>query len=615
MIALCCTLLTLVSCGEEPRSLVYATPVAKPAESLHPKLYFGAKDLPALRQKIASPYFAERFARLRHYVDDYPFVAKPTDSRGLFSNPAMMSEAFVALITEDPQYIAKARRQLLQAASWDVEIWRGEVIPTCKSVGLGLGHFAQAVAISYDWMYPFLTPTERQTVRRALAHKALGVYKEGIERNDPLEWSLTLTNNWCPVINGGIGIAALATLDEIPDAPWVLTQARQRLGNYLTPLPKDGGYVEGVMYAQYAVTSAILFAAALEQVVGTDDGVFTNPGIKNAGLFISSFTGPDNAWVNFSNCQTILDVSGAWNILIGRYSDHALDAYYQRYEWPHRATPWEFIFRPAWPAPTIQALAPSGLTVFPAAQWAAFRSPRMYFGFKSGNSGVGHKHPDLNSFLLFLDGQRLTTTAPYGDIQTAHHSTIIVNGHNQTPASTGTITDSGMVGRLTFITAQANDAYGPDLTGFVRTAFILPDRFIAIGDTLRGMAGNRYEWRLQAARIPVPNTAGRQALIPGTPQGLEVRLVLPESAKFTITTTYGPCLNVPQVAVGSDASYFMVFTPQDVAVTAEPSAEGVLVTVDHEIYAFTLTEHGWAASGRPVKALLIQARSEPSHAK
>ena len=592
-------LLALASCHHVAQLAAIKAPTANPAPLAHPRLYFTSKDLPELRRKVTSPFFAERFARLRQYVDARPFVEKPSDDRGLFSNPDMICESFVALITEDPKYIARARRQLLQAASWDVEIWRGGITPTNTAVGLGLGHFSQAVAISYDWMYPFLTPSERQTVLRALGQKSLSIYKSAIERNDPQEWSLTLMNNWCPVIHGGVGIAALATLDEIPDSPWVFETARKRLRGYLTPLPKDGGYVEGVMYAQYAVTSAVLFAAAMERVTGSDDGIFEDAGIRNAGLFLRCFTGPDNAWVNFSNCQTIIDISGVWNVLIGRYGDHALDAYYQRYEWRKRASPWEFIFRPDWPAPDDQAFAPTGLTVFPEAQWAAFRSPRIYLGFKSGNSGLGHRHLDLNSFILFLDGQRLTTTAPYGKVQTLDHSTILVNGQSQARNSTGTITEFGTIGRLSFITAQADSAYGSDLTSFVRTAFILPDQVVIIADTLKGKAGNRYDWRVQAGNQPVIDPDGRRALIPGTAHGLEVQLVLPGKATLTTTNTYGPCLSAQHTAAGTDAVYFAVFTPQDVSANAHSTTNGVQVTLKQETYTFTLTAHGWTTSGKP----------------
>ncbi|MBI5724422.1 MAG: hypothetical protein HZA50_10725 [Planctomycetes bacterium] len=182
------------------------TPATAPAgaktAAKHPRLFFTAEELPALRQKAkASPSFGQ----LTSFAESSRFAARPSDGRGLESNMEMLAQAFVALITQEPRHVDKAKKQLLQAASWDASVWRGGICSPCRIAGLPLGHFAQAVGIAYDWLHPFMADDERKTVRDALARNAFATYKEGIDRNTRSEYWLHITNNWCPVIHGGGG--------------------------------------------------------------------------------------------------------------------------------------------------------------------------------------------------------------------------------------------------------------------------------------------------------------------------------------------------------------------------------------------------------------------------
>jgi len=559
----------------------------------HPRLFFSAADLPALRAKARA---SACFTQLVAYVEAYPFDEKPAEARGLFSNPAMVAEAFLALITQEPRDIEKAKKQLLQVAGWERDIWRGGVTTNCgKAAGLGLGHFAKSVAICYDWLYPFLTDDERKGIRDALSTKAFAIYKEGVDLGDQNEWWLRSVNNWCPVIQGGVGIAALATLGEVPEADWILGQTRKRLHNYLDPFPKDGGCVEGVMYGIYGVANASLFGVALRNVTGSDDGILSHPGIKRFGSFLWAFTGADKAWINFSNCQTSIDMSGDLYPLGVQYHDRALDAYLQQYVSKGRrgvAAPWEIIFRPA-DMDSMPVPPEEDLIVFPETQWAAMRSEKMQLFFKSGNIGDGHKHADLNAFVLLLNGERLVPTAPYGKTATGFHSTVLVNGQGQKWNTTGKIVQSGKTNGVFFAAAEAGKAYGDSLSGFRRTAFLVPDRFIAIGDVMQGQAGNTYEWKLQTSATPLIAEDRKSARINGMQAALRVQVVLPDDARFSVGTSFGPCLSADVATVGERASYFVILAPADSSVSAKAIGNTVQVASSESVYTFGMTDKGW----------------------
>ncbi len=564
----------------------------------HPRLFFSAADLPALRDKARA---SACFTSLVADVEAYPFDVKPQDPRGLFSNPAMVAEAFLALVTQEPRHIEKAKKQLLQVAGWDREIWRGGVTPNCgKAAGLGLGHFARAVGICYDWLYPFLSEDERRFVRDALATKAFAIYKEGVDLGDANEWWLRSVNNWCPVIQGGVGIAALATLGEVSEAEWILGQTRKRLHNYLDPFPKDGGCVEGVMYGLYGVSNASLFGTALKRVAGTDDGILDHPGFRQFGSFLRTFTGADNAWVNFSNCQTLIDMTGDLYPLAAYYHDAALDAYLQQYDSRWRkgmSAPWEIIFRSSAPA-SLAAPPREALKVFPETQWAAMRSDTMQLFFKSGNIGEGHKHADLNAFVMIVNGERLVPTAPYGKVDTGYHSTVLVNEQGQKWNTTGAIVQSGTTpGGVLFATAEAGKAYGERLSGFRRTAFLIPDRFVAIGDVLRGSVGNKYEWKLQTSEVPLLSNDRKSAWINGRKTSIQVQIVLPCKMNLSAGTNFGPCLSAEVTATGNSESYFVILSPRNIPVSAKATVDGVQVTAAGGVYVFRLNDTGWELVG------------------
>ncbi|MBI5724421.1 MAG: heparinase II/III-family protein [Planctomycetes bacterium] len=399
----------------------------------------------------------------------------------------------------------------------------------------------------------------------------------------------------------------MATLGEIPEADWALGETRKRLRNYLDPFPKDGGCVEGLMYGNYGVSYAAIYALALKRVVGTDDGIMEHPGMKKFGSFLCYFTAADGSYVNFSDCSTLIDLSGALYTLVGHYNDKALDSYLQQHipSWRRgAAAQWDIIFRPA--AIAQGAAAPlDDLKVFPDTHWAAMRSDKMQLFFKSGNIGEGHKHQDLNTFVMLLNGERLVPTAPYDDKGTNYHSTILVNGKGQSVSSTGAITQSGKAKGVLFATADASKAYGGELTCFLRTAFFVPDRFVAIGDVLQGQAGNKYEWKLQTSETPVISSDTKSARINGKKASLQVQVVLPDNAALSAGRSFGPCLSADVTVSGPSTSYFVILAPADTVVSAKAAGNSVLVTAGGVSYTFNQTGKGWIAAGSDGKETTV----------
>jgi hypothetical protein len=220
--------------------------------------------------------------------------------------------------------------------------------------------------------------------------------------------------------------------------------------------------------------------------------------------------------------------------------------------------------------------------------------------FKSGNFGsryTGHKHDVLNSFVLILNGERLVPEAPGSNRETCYHSTILVNGKGQTRNSTGTIVQSGQVNGVLFVIAEASNAYSDRLSYFRRTAFLVPDRFVAIGDVLKGPVGNQYEWKLQTSKTPDLSLDQKSGRITGKKSALQVQVVLPGNATLSIGKSCGPCLSANVTAAESSATYFVVLAPADMPVSAKVIGKDVQVTTAEGIYTFRVTDNGWESTG------------------
>lgn len=180
------------------------------------------------------------------------------------------------------------------------------------------GHFLdtsslmQGMAIGYDWLYDYLSPTQRKTIEE-------GIYKHGIyaaktayegttEGMEPLHGSFGRsgwakgTNNWNAVCNAGVMEMALALADVYPE------ECASLFGNAISSIElgvkeyaPDGGYPEGPSYWGYGTSHLVLFMAAMDKAMGTTYGIFNTPGLSQTGYYTSYVESNQGMW-NYHDC-------------------------------------------------------------------------------------------------------------------------------------------------------------------------------------------------------------------------------------------------------------------------------------------------------------------------
>jgi MYXO-CTERM domain-containing protein len=255
----------------------------------HPILFFGASDVPALRQAAQTTHasIASHITGIldQHLSDPTPTATEYDDFRFLGNQVAVW--AFGYQLSGNPQYAAIARSQLLTYASWIA--WDNGETAAQGGPDLNEAHMLLGASVAYDWIYETLSAADRATIATKLGIEALkvGAYL-------PSAWwvdQYLQNHNW--IDTAGLGMAALALQGEDARAAGWLTLAQtnlQRLQLSVGAIP-DGSWHEGLPYEGYGLAMALPFWVAMRHL-GAD---YTDMGLlRGYGKFYLTTGIPDS---------------------------------------------------------------------------------------------------------------------------------------------------------------------------------------------------------------------------------------------------------------------------------------------------------------------------------
>lgn len=235
----------------------------------HPKLFFSMEDVPTLRVRADSTAWlkAVRMGILQHAEE---YIATPTAPYPLLADGAGISGralqqrvgllAFAGYLSGEQRYFEKGVEILLAVARQsdprDRSKWKGQ-LQYCDA--------AQAFAIGYDWLAPYLKPSEVSEVEAEL--EAFGE----LLFTDKTAWGAAdpgvSSCNRNAVQFGALGLCALVLGGH---ESW-LNRATTRIQDYLRFFADSTGYVtEGHDYQAYGLLGAMPFATALLRIRGKD---------------------------------------------------------------------------------------------------------------------------------------------------------------------------------------------------------------------------------------------------------------------------------------------------------------------------------------------------------
>ena len=154
---------------------------------------------------------------------------------------------------------------------------------------LDVGEMSLAVAVGYDWLYADLDEATRKEI-------AAGLRRCGLDASLMKLWWIRAHNNWGQVCHAGILSAALALAEENPaDAARYVQRCIDMLPISMKALAPNGCYPEGPGYWSYGMHFNVIAIALLEGTLGSDFGLASKPGFREAGYYPDLVTGPSGS--------------------------------------------------------------------------------------------------------------------------------------------------------------------------------------------------------------------------------------------------------------------------------------------------------------------------------
>jgi hypothetical protein len=360
------------------------------------------------------PYVLSAVDSLKKAADTYlkdSVAAFQWDEANLrLTAPHATQEAIAVLsllyqLTGNTVYAHKVRDHLLNYARF--ETWND------AKHFLDTGIMSYSVALGFDWTYDQLTAEERKIISRSLMEKGIRPY---LQRANPANFWYQSRNNWNPICNGGVSLAAMAVMDSSPEAKQlgaeVLARALQAAPYYVREFEPDGQTVEGMMYWDYGLSNLIRWSETMKRTLGTDYRFTETSGLKAAGFFPLAVSGPVTG-ISLGDDPLKKTRSGTSFWFAKRYNSPALAHYhadevktYGRYSWMDLLN-----YDPKLISSSVAGARDLPLDRYVRdLEYVSFRSSwnhaqALYVGVHAGDNRASHGHLDAGTFFVQGAGQ------------------------------------------------------------------------------------------------------------------------------------------------------------------------------------------------------------------
>ena len=271
------------------------------------------KSMLPMRKPTQRPYIAgtaEYFAELKHYAETDEMARKlslttianansiynttytSTSEEGstpspIFSTSVPFSLYWAYYMTGDRKYVVKAEELALQMSA--LSHWASDFHFLTTSTAM------KSASYFYDLFYNEFSQSTLNTIANAIIEKGLNPansYYEGNTTGTHNDWC-TRCSNWNGVSNSGVLVAASTLIGEGHNDNLMaksLERAFVSMGYFMQFFSPDGSSGEGIGYSNFTISNVCPSIEVVENVFGTDFGMFDYPGFLEAGYFIPNAT-------------------------------------------------------------------------------------------------------------------------------------------------------------------------------------------------------------------------------------------------------------------------------------------------------------------------------------
>lgn len=546
----------------------------------HPRLFVHESDLPEIKHAIATDPFVRQVYEGQLAIGE-KLVNTPPDAytiggpeHTLLDISREMEGRIFTLsglyrLTGQKRFADRAIQEMLAAASFPD--WYPKHF-------LDTGEMTAALGVGYDWLYPVLTPEQRDTIEQAIATKGIDPWLERIKNGEAAHHE---SNNWNQVCNGGESIGALAIADVDPQrADAILDHARLAIGDIMGLFTPDGGFEEGPGYWNYATSYNVLFIGALDSALGTDFGMAEMPGFSETGDYHIQSTGPTDMFANFSDAG------------LGIYPSFQMFWFAHRYNRPQYAAHEREIVQSAkldlrearessrfgiflliWsardaamgggrPLPLVESFHRTDQ----AYMRSGWHDPNAwYVAFKGGDAHASHGHLDLGTFIMDAENRRWASDLgpdnyglpgyfgrqrwSYYRMRTEGHNTLTIDAQNEDLDARAPLIAAGAAGDTLYAIADLDQAYKGKLISWKRGVVLLNKQRVLVQDEIAPATPVDVVWNFHTFAAVEIAANGRRAKLTRGGKTLEVRILAPAAARFSMIGAQAPPPNAPNPGV------------------------------------------------------------------
>ncbi len=556
----------------------------------HPRLFMRPEDLPRLRE-LAQGREAEAFQKIRQEADRIlragptPEPTQMGSARDKENKEAVKywwpnreqterackeaeTLAFVYLITHEKAYAEGARRWVLHLASWDPDG------PTnfrlnCEAAKPMLFRPARA----YDWAWDVFLQEDRVKIAASMHRRLRDAWESGEVQRGAGHLNRPYNSHGNRVWHK-LGEAAIAFLDEIPEAPTLLDYAVNKFyACYPVWADDDGGWHEGVSYWAGYLNKSVWWLQAAHSALGIDG--LKKPFFAQVGdypLYIAPPGSPNSGFGDLSHNRPSAAVGAFMEYYIRMQGSQPDPGHAPCWRWWTRQ--WNmrgetgilgFLYAANLP-PEPEAKSPADLPqskVFHGVGVASLHTTLLdarddvHFLFKSSPFGSqSHGHNAQNTFQLNAYGEALLPACVYRDLHgskfhynwaysTLAQNGVLVNGQGQIKHSAtaqGRIVAEELSTGFDYVVGDAVAAYGGRLTRALRhVAFVKGEHpFLAIYDDLAAPEPATYQFLLHTFKKFAVDREAARLTLESTHAGVAAQYLAPVPLGFRQWDGYEP---------------------------------------------------------------------------
>lgn len=458
-------------------------------------------------------------------------------------------------MTGKEKYASRAREEMLSAASFPE--WH-------PSHFLDVAEMTLGVAIGYDWLYDYLSESDRRLIGEALVTK--GMEPSFIKK---YSWFYDSSNNWNQVCNAGMTFGAVAAFENNPTmAATLVNKAIRSVPISMKEYGPDGAYPEGIGYWEYGTSFNVLLLDALESNFGSDFGLSELPGFMQTGLYAQQMITPAGNAFGYSDvgrrngfapaCFWFYKETGDPALILTQ--KQALEQVDMKRHLRHRLLPLALIWgagsgaslsEPEIPETLFWTGRGSNPVCVMRTSWSD--PDAIYLGFKAGSPSVNHGHMDVGSFYLEADRVRWALDLgmePYNGVEKAGvdlwnteqesqrwdvyrlnnfvHNTLTFNDRKQKVAGRCTIGSTGNSPDLMYATSDLTPVCPPWVKQAVRAAALIDREYALIEDRITtGANFTKMRWNMMTEADKVSELGDNLFLLTKGDKKLYVQVISP----------------------------------------------------------------------------------------